>query len=114
MSEEQILSNLYSAPIQGGGDLPYFVGKQYGSGWLRTLGRFAFPILKRIVGVALNTGDDVVSGRKAFKDSLRDNAMSEMGNFMSGRGALHRRKSINKKRKRRATSPINTIFKRRQ
>ena len=38
------ITALYSGPIQGGVDLPYFVGKQYGNGWLRTLGRFAFPI----------------------------------------------------------------------
>ena len=29
---------------QDGGDLPYLVGKQYGSGWLRTIARIAFQL----------------------------------------------------------------------
>ena len=39
----------YSGEIdksQYGGALPYFVGKQYGNGWLRTVARIAFPIIK--------------------------------------------------------------------
>jgi hypothetical protein len=43
------LISIYSGP-QSGGELPYFIGKQYGSGWLKTLGRFAIPILKRLGG----------------------------------------------------------------
>ena len=51
---DNAISNAYS---QSGGDLAYFAGKQYGGGWLRTLARFAFPILKRVVGVAtIKTG----------------------------------------------------------
>ena len=44
---EAHLADFYSKP-QLGGDLPYFVGKQYGGGWLKTIGRFAFPIIKKI------------------------------------------------------------------
>ena len=91
------ITKLYSGPIQGGGDLPYFVGKQYGNGWLRTLGRFAFPILRRIVGAALNTGQDVIDGRKNWKQSIRDNAMAEVAGYMKGRG-----------RKRKSSSSINS------
>ena len=74
---DNIITHAYSGE-QGGGDLPYFVGKQYGSGWLRTIARFAFPLLKRAVGVATNTAEDVVMRKKAFGKSLRDNAMSEL------------------------------------
>ncbi len=41
------ISQLYSQS-QRGGELPYFVGKQYGGGWLSAIGRFAFPILRRL------------------------------------------------------------------
>ena len=64
---------------QGGGELAYFVGKQYGSGWLRTLGRFAFPILKRVVRVAGNVAKDALNKpEKPILSSLRDNALSEV------------------------------------
>ncbi len=36
----KIITSAYSGD-QSGGDLPYFVGKQYGGGWLRTVARFA-------------------------------------------------------------------------
>ncbi len=99
MSNSEITS-LYS---QGGGDLPFFVGKQYGGGWLRTLARFAFPILRRVLGVATNTAEDVIVNRKKFGQSLRDNSMNEVRKYMSGRG---------KKRRRRARSSINKRMKR--
>lgn len=102
MTDEHI-SKLYSGPIQGGGDLPYFVAKQYGSGWLRTLGRFAFPILRRVVGVAMNTGEDLLEGRKDWKQSLRDNTLSEVKQVMRGK----RRSTINK---RASDDPPNSIF----
>lgn len=88
------ITNIYSGPVQGGGELPYFVGKQYGSGWLRTLGRFAFPILRRILNIAMNTGQDMVDGRKEFKQSLLDNAKSEIPTFFTGRGS--RKRPINR------------------
>lgn len=100
------ITALYSGPIQGGGDLPYFVGKQYGNGWLRTLGRFAFPILRRILGVAMNTGEDIVTKKKDWKTSLKDNATAEVKNFMQGRGRRKRpaASSINK------SDPPSSIF----
>lgn len=41
------VAKIYS-DAQQGGELPYFVGKQYGSGWLSALGKYAFPILQEI------------------------------------------------------------------
>ena len=83
---------LYSGPVQGGGELPFFTGKQYGGGWIRTLGRFAFPILRRIINIAMNTGADLIDGRKDFKSSLMDNAKNEIPTFFTGRG---RKRPIN-------------------
>lgn len=102
------ITKLYSGPVQGGGDLPYFVGKQFGNGWLRTLGRFAFPILRRIVGAALNTGDDIINQRKDWKSSIRDNTMAEMSDYMKGRGRK-RRSTINK-----SIDPPSSIFAKRK
>ena len=101
---DKAITAVYS---QAGGDLPYFVGKQYGGGWLRTLARFAFPILKRVVGVATNTVEDVVVNKKKFMQSFKDNASNELKNYMSGRGLAA--PSINRPRKR-ARSTKGTIF----
>jgi hypothetical protein len=68
---------------QEGGDLPFFVGKQYGSGWLRTLARIAFPIVKRAVRVAGRTADDVINTNKDWKTSLQDNTLEEVGNAVN-------------------------------
>ena len=70
------IAHVYS---QSGGDLPYFVGKQYGSGWLRTLGRMAFPILKSLGSVAANTAADVLLDEKPLKESLISNATNQYG-----------------------------------
>ena len=69
----------------GGGDLPYFVGKQYGSGWLRTIGRFAFPLIKRAMKVFGNTAEDVLVNEKPVLTSLRDNALNELS-ILKGNG----------------------------
>ena len=77
-SELDILRS-YDGGVQDGGDLAYFTGKQYGSGWLRTLGRFAFPILKRVVRVAGNVAQDALNNpEKPILSSIRDNALSEV------------------------------------
>jgi hypothetical protein len=63
---DKLITQSYSGP-QYGGDLPYFVGKQYGSGWLRRIAKFAFPIIRRIVSglgtVAANTAEDMIDQR---------------------------------------------------
>ena len=93
---------------QDGGDLPFFVGKQYGSGWLRTLARFAFPVVKRIAkhagNVIANTTEDLIEGKKSFGESLRTNATNELGSAVT---SLGRGMPINSPAKRK-TPTINT------
>jgi hypothetical protein len=71
----------------GSGTLPYFVGKQYGSGWLRTLARIAFPLLKTALGaaggIATRTAQDLIENKKNFKESIKDNAISEVSNLIN-------------------------------
>ena len=78
---EASIVQAYSQGGGGGGDLPYFVGKQYGSGWLRTIGRFAFPLIKRAMKVFGNTAEDVLVNEKPVLTSLRDNALNELSIF---------------------------------
>lgn len=78
-------SAVVSAYSQAGGDLPYFVGKQYGSGWLRTIGRVAFPILKRVGRIAFKTAKDVINEDKKVLPSLFQNTASEVRNLVTGR-----------------------------
>lgn len=76
--------SIVQAYSQSGGDLSYFVGKQYGAGWLRTLGRIAFPIFKKLINVAGNTAEDVLVREKPVLSSLRDNALQEVSDtFLS-------------------------------
>ena len=79
MSSAEI-RNFYSS-AQRGGELPYFVGKQYGSGWLKTLGRFALPILRRLGGVAMKTADDVINKDAPILPTLKNYALEEVGKF---------------------------------
>ena len=68
---------------QYGGDLPYFVGKQYGSGWLRTLAKVAFPIVKRVVGTAGKVAKDVIVKEKPLGQSIRKRAIEAVGKVIS-------------------------------
>ena len=104
------IAEAYSS-AQNGGELPYFVGggKQHGAGWLRTLARIAFPILKRLVGVATNTAEDVIMRDKKLLSSLKDNSMNEVGRLMAGKGAEAAATSINRTKKRKANTD-GTIF----
>mgnify|MGYP003487397891 FL=1 len=105
--------DLYSA-AQRGGELPYFVGKQYGSGWLKTIGRFALPILKRLGGIFYKTATDVVSKDSKILPTLASYAGDELAkvapNLFENNVVTKRkmestpRKGINKRRK------MNTIF----
>lgn len=72
---EPLLIKTYS---QVGGDLPYFVGKQYGTGWLSTIAKYAFPILKRLFNVATHTAQDVLVNEKPVLPSLKEHAISEV------------------------------------
>jgi len=69
----------------GYGSLPYFVGQQYGTGWLRNIARMAFPFLKRALGVvgniAVNTAGDLIHDEnKSVGQTLLDNAVNETRN----------------------------------
>ena len=69
----------YDGSNQEGGELAYFVGKQYGSGWLRTLGRFAFPLIKRAVRVAGRVVQDKLDNPDMpIVNSIRDNTFNEV------------------------------------
>ena len=71
---------LYSTAHQGS-ELPYFVGKQYGSWWLKTIGRFALPILRRLGSLGMNTATDVIMNDAKFLPSLKYNALAEAQNI---------------------------------
>jgi hypothetical protein len=100
------IAALYSGEVQdgGGGDLPYFVGKQYGSGWFKTLARLAFPILKRIGKVAYNTVSDVLINNKSILPSLKSHAMDAVNEVMSPPSTKKRKQShMNKQRRSQGT-----------
>lgn len=108
MNNPEIIQ-LYSQP-QAGGELPYFVGKQYGSGWLKTIARMAFPILRSLGIVAANTATDVIMNDKKILPSLKSNAINEVNNVLPSVGKIlkgqgKKRKIINKRAK-------QTIFQR--
>jgi hypothetical protein len=112
--------SLYSQGQQGG-ELPYFVGKQYGSGWLRTLARLAFPILQRFGKVAVNTARDVFTKNKSVLPTIKEHALDAVKNVLAkvanafrsdspeshGSNESHKtsKQTINKRRK-----VQNTIF----
>jgi hypothetical protein len=82
MSSAEIV-NMYSRGMQGG-ELPYFVGKQYGSGWLRTIGRMALPILRKLglsaakaaTGALAATATDVLMKKVPLGQSMKTNAIA--------------------------------------
>jgi hypothetical protein len=86
MSNADII-NLYSSG-QRGGELPYFIGKQYGSGWLKSIARFAFPILRRLGGVAMKTASDVLEKDQKILPSLANNAIDAVSEVIPGMGSL--------------------------
>ena len=62
-----------------GGVLPYYTGyPQFGNGWLKTLKRIAFPLIKGLLGVAKNTAKDVLEDDKKFLPSLASNAINQI------------------------------------
>jgi|GWRWMinimDraft_11_1066019.scaffolds.fasta_scaffold01103_2 hypothetical protein len=96
----------YYSTNQEGGELPYFVGKQYGSGWLRTIGRYAFPILKRLGLMAADTASDVIMENKPFLPSLKERATEAVTSYLPQVGRMFKRPhktsskpNINKRRK---------------
>ena len=97
MTTELDILRSYDGGNQDEGDLAYFTGNQYGSGWLRTLGRFAFPMLKKVVRVAGNVAQDALDNpEKPILNSIRDNAINEVAKTVGS--------SINTTRKRKLNS----------
>ena len=82
-----IIASFYS---QEGNGLPFFVGKQYGSGWLRNVARIAFPILKKVARVGSKVASDMLYQDKDFKSSFKDNALGAVsgivGSLINSRG----------------------------
>jgi hypothetical protein len=85
------IQKFYSGQL--GGSLPFFAGSnhQFGGGILQTIGRFALPIFKRLIGVGTNVAEDMIEGRKTFKDSVIDNAISEVSNIVVGKATKRKR-----------------------
>ena len=76
---DELITSVYSDQVVGG-LMPYFTGgqQQWGGGILRSIARFAFPLIKRVIGVATNTAEDMVEGReKSIKKSIVKNAINE-------------------------------------
>jgi hypothetical protein len=76
---------------RGYGTLPFFVGKQYGTGWLRNIARFAFPFIKKAFGaignIASNVGEDMVYNEgKPIVESLKEHAVKEVGKVLKRNG----------------------------
>jgi hypothetical protein len=103
------IASLYSKSQQGG-ELPYFVGKQYGSGWLRTIARMAFPILKRFGLAASNVAGDVIMKNKSILPSIKTHGMDALGStvgelvpqvtkLFKRQQPVQRKSSMNKRRK---------------
>ena len=62
-----------------GGVLPFYTGySQYGNGWIRTLKRIAFPLIKNVLGVAKHTARDVLENDKQFLPSLASNTIDRI------------------------------------
>ena len=87
---------MHISPTQIGGDLPFFVGRQYGSGWLGTLARVAFPILKKIAGIASHAAEDVIYRDKPVKSAIVDNAMGAINSFVQQQPPPPTSSSINR------------------
>lgn len=113
---DPLIVQAYSS--QSGGDLPYFIGGgiQEGAGWLRTLGRYAFPILQRIFNVAQNTAEDVLVKEQPILKSLGANAMQEVDKLVRGKGTTLPSKSLSgksftiRKRARKRTLTLPPLF----
>ena len=92
MSNSPIIE-VYSSPMQGG-QLPYFVGKQYGMGWLKKIGRMAFPLLKKVLY------DKSPQQPTHRHKKLSRKALKRYRGPQAAPPAKRRRKTINNRRKR--------------
>ena len=63
--------------------------------WLSTIGKYAFPILKRLFHVATNTAEDVLTKDRPVLSSLKEHAIKEVKDTVK-RGLGKRKASINR------------------
>ena len=100
MHNNDVIAQAYST-AQTGGDLPYFVGSQYGGGggWLRSIARIAFPILKKLVGVAANTASDMIYEDQKFLPAVSKNVLGALAPRSSPTKAAAAPKNRGKKRR---------------
>jgi hypothetical protein len=107
------IAKIYSTS-QTGGDLPYFIGKQYGTGWFRNIARLAFPFLKRIGSAFVKTASDVIMKNSDVLPALKEHGISaakdilpSIANMLSPTNPEKRkkvpRKTINKGKRKRPT-----------
>ena len=82
-----------------GGDLPFFIGRQYGSGWMSTFAKVAFPIFKKLAKVAENVAQDVIYKEKGVGESIKEQALNVVDEFVNP--SIN---SVTKKRKRISTT----------
>ena len=88
MSQRDII-NLYSRPQQGG-DLPYFIGRQYGGNWKQTIGRFALflgrkfgmPMAKTVGSAALKAANEAIFKKRPVKEAIKENMLSSLCGFV--------------------------------
>ena len=99
------ITEIYSVTQQGG-ELPFFAGRQYGTGWFRTIARMAFPILKKLGIIAANTASDVIIKDKKVIPTLKHYVQDAIGlndsvpvPVSSRKRKRFGMKSINKRRK---------------
>ena len=106
------IAQVYSQ--KGAGALPYFVGKQYGAGWLRSLARIAFPIIKKAVGfagnVAANTAEDIIENKRAIGDSIKANVMDEVGRIFKSKRPTSSSINRSKAKRRKVIKNIRQFF----
>ena len=84
----------------GYGTMPYFVGKQYGNGWLRNIARIAFPFLRKALGfvgnVAMNTAGDLIHNEnKTVGEALSENAIAAVKNVVKRKAPPPSNSTIN-------------------
>ena len=103
---DEVLTNVYSG--QHGGDLPYFIGKQYGGGWLRNIARFAFPVVQKAVKALTNTAGTMIQDPNA---ELLPTLIQEGVKTLTGNNSTKNTKTINKGRKRKQPTPQQLIHK---
>ena len=110
MNNSDIVDSYSSS--QDGGELPYFVGKQYFSGWLKTIGRFAMPLLKRLGRIGMKTAKDVIMNDAKILPSLKANALSNFQDVIPKfNSMLGNTQTIRKRKKTKSRSNINKRYK---